>query len=161
MKCTVLMMIEDGRQDTVEASAFSKEIANIYIYAGSWQQAQELLPQGQDLAAEACRNWKPEDVQQEEEPAKDQKHYYYVSRSMEEMNEAAQAYEESPAGQRFTKRVDNAVAFYFKHSKGGLLCMQLECLANKHYNSLLNGSIDLSALAYRTGYNAGKAAAKK
>lgn len=161
MKYTVLMMIEDGRQDTVEASAFSKESANIYIYAGSWQQAQELLTQGKDLAAEACRNWKPED--QPEEPAKEEpkKHYYYVSRSMEEMNEAAQAYEESPAGQRFTKRVDNAVAFYFKHSKGGLLCTQLDYLANKHYNSLLNGSIELSALAYRTGYNAGKAAAKK
>ena len=161
MKYTILMMIEDGRQDTVEASAFSKESANIYIYAGSWQQAQELLPQGQDLAAEACRNWKPEDAQPEEEPAKDQKHYYYIRRSIEEMDEAAQAYEESPQGQRFTKRVDNAVAFYFKHSKGGLLCTQLEYLANKHYNSLLNGSIDLSALAYRTGYNAGKAAAKK
>lgn len=161
MKYTVLMMIEDGRQDTVEASAFSKESANIYIYAGSWQQAQELLPQGKDLAAEACRNWKPED--QPEEPAKEEpkKHYVHYTRSIEEMQEAAQEYEESPAGQRFTKRVDNAVAFYFKHSKGGLLCTQLEYLANKHYNSLLNGSIDLSALAYRTGYNAGKAAAKK
>lgn len=161
MKYTVLMMIEDGRQDTVEASAFSKESANIYIYAGSWQQAQELLPQGQDLAAEACRNWKPEDVQQEEEPAQDQKHYYVMSRSMEEMQEAAQAYEESPEGQRFTKSIENATEFTFKHSNGGLKVTQLAYLANKHYNSLLNGSFDLTALAYRRGYMNGKAAAKK
>lgn len=161
MKYTVLMMIEDGRQDTVEASAFSKESANIYIYAGSWQQAQELLPQGQDLAAEACRNWKPEDAQPEEESAADQKHYYYVSRSMEEMNEAAQAYEESPEGQRLLKRIENAKAFTLKHSKGGLRCLEMNYLANKHYNSLLNGSFDLIALSYRWGYMNGKAAAKK
>lgn len=161
MKYTVLMMIEDGRQDTVEASAFSKESANIYIYAGSWQQAQELLTQGQDLAAEACRNWKPEDAQKEEEPAQDQKHYYVMSRSMEEMQEAAAAYEASPKGQRFTKSIENAKEFTFKHSKGGLLLTQLNYLANKHYNSLLNGSFDLTALAYRRGYMNGKAAAKK
>lgn len=161
MKYTVLMMIEDGRQDTVEASAFSKESANIYIYAGSWQQAQELLPQGQDLAAEACRNWKPEDAQPEEEPAKDQKHYVCYKRSIEEMQEAAQEYEESPEGQRFTKSIENAKQFTFKHSKGGLYMMQLNYLANKHCNSLLNGSFDLTALAYRRGYMNGKAAAKK
>lgn len=161
MKYTVLMMIEDGRQDTVEASAFSKESANIYIYAGSWQQAQELLTQGQDLAAEACRNWKPEEVQPEEEPAQDQKHYVCYKRSIEEMQEAAQEYEESPEGQRFTKSIENAKEFTLKHSKGGLYMMQLNYLANKHCNSLLNGSFDLTALAYRRGYMNGKAAAKK
>ena len=161
MKTQVLLFIADGNAQKAEAQAFSKESANIYIYAGSWQEVPALLEQGQNLAAEAIENWKPEEVQPEEEPAQDQKHYYTINRSIEEMNEAAQAYEESPAGRLFAKRVDNAVAFYFKHSKGGLLCTQLEYLANKHYNSLLNGSIDLSALAYRTGYNAGKAAAKK
>lgn len=161
MKYTVLMMIEDERSQTVEAEAFSEESANIYISAGSWQQAQELLTQGQDLAAEACRNWKPEDVQPEEEPEQDQKNYYDMSRSIEEMQEAAAAYEASPKGQRFTKSIENAIEFTFKHSNGGLTVTQLNYLANKHYNSLLNGSFDLTALAYRRGYMNGKAAAKK
>lgn len=159
MKRIITMIIEDEAQVTLQASACSNEGGNVFITARTLQEAQGLIATGAAQLAEAMKNWQPEE-EQEEELATDQKHYY-ISRSMEEMNEAAQAYEESPAGQRFTKRVDNAVAFYFKHSKGGLLCTQLEYLANKHYNSLLNGSIDLSALAYRTGYNAGKAAAKK
>lgn len=160
MKRIITMIIEDEAQVTLQASACSNEGGNVFITARTLQEAQGLIATGAAQLAEAMKNWQPEE-EQEEEPATDQKHYYYISRSMEEMNEAAQAYEESPAGRLFAKRVDNAVAFYFKHSKGGLLCAQLEYLANKHYNSLLNGSIDLSALAYRTGYNAGKAAAKK
>ena len=160
MSKIVTMIIEDGRQATVEAKACSNESGTVFITASTLKEAQGLIAIGAAQLAEAMKNWQPEE-EQEEAPAADQKHYYYIKRSIEEMNEAAQAYEESPAGQRFTKRVDNAVAFYFKHSKGGLLCTQLEYLENKHYNSLLNGSIDLSALAYRTGYNAGKAAAKK
>lgn len=77
------------------------------------------------------------------------------------MQEAAKEYEESPAGRRFVKTIENAKKFTLKHSKGSLHTMQLNYLVNKHDNSLLNGSFDLTALAYRTGYNAGKAAAKK
>lgn len=51
MKYTVLMMIEDDKSQTVEAKAFSEESANIYIYAESWQQAQELLTQGAGLSS--------------------------------------------------------------------------------------------------------------
>lgn len=79
----------------------------------------------------------------EEEPANDQKHY-----------------EESPEGQRFIKSIENAKKFTLKHSNGGLLFTQLNYLANKHCNSLLNGNFDLTALAYRRGYMDGKAAAK-
>lgn len=157
MKRIITMIIEDGTQATVEATACSNEGGDVFITASTLQEAQALIAIGAAQLTEAMKDWQPV----EEEPEQDQKHYYVISRSVEEMNEAAQAYEESPAGRLFAKRVDNAVAFYFKHSKGGLLCTQLEYLANKHYNSLLNGSIDLSALAYRTGYNAGKAAAKK
>lgn len=161
MKMQIMLIIEEGREQNISAKAIGREDATITIYAGSKEEAQDLIVRAQDLAAEACRNWKPEDVHQEEEPAQDQKHYIYYTHSIEDMDERAAEYEGTPAGKRFKKRLDNAIAFYFKHSKGGLLCTQLEYLANKHYNSLLNGSIDLSALAYRTGYNAGKAAAKK
>ena len=94
------------------------------------------------------------------EPAQDQRHYYVMSLSIEEMQEAAKEYEESPEGQRFTKSIENAVEFTFKHCKGGLCATQLNYLANKHYNNLINGSFDLMALAYRRGYMNGKATAK-
>ena len=156
MKYNILMNIEDKNTQAVEATALSNDTADICIYAGSWQQAQALLDQAQDVAAEACRNWKPEEA-----TAQDQKHYYTISRSMEEMQEAAAAYEDSPRGQRFAKSVENAIEFTFKHSNGGLHVTQLNYLVNKHYNSLLNGSMDLTALAYRRGYMDGKATAKK
>lgn len=157
MKMTVLFLIETGNAQKVEAAAFSNETANIYITAADLQEAAALLPQGQELAVAAMKDWKPEE-QPVEEP---QQHYYTISRSIEEMDEAAQAYEESPEGKRFLKVIESAKEFTFKHSKGGLLCTQVAYLANKHYNSLLNGSFDLTALAYRRGYMNGKAAAKK
>jgi len=160
MKRIITMIIEDGRQATVEATACSNEGGNVFITASTLPEAQALIATGAAQLTEAMKDWQPEE-EQEEEPAADQKHYYVMSRSMEEMQEAAQAYEESPEGQRFTKSIENATEFTFKHSNGGLKVTQLAYLANKHYNSLLNGSFDLTALAYRRGYMNGKAAAKK
>lgn len=159
MRRIITMIIEDGRQATVDASACSNEGGNVFITASTLQEAQGLIAIGAAQLAEAMKDWQPEEV--EEEPAQDQKHYYTITRSIEEMNERAQAYEESPEGKRFLKTIENAREFTFKHSKGGLLCTQVDYLANKHYNSLLNGSFDLTALAYRRGYMNGKAAAKK
>lgn len=157
MKRIITMIIEDGTQATVEATACSNEGGDVFITASTLQEAQALIAIGAAQLTEAMKDWQPV----EEEPAQDQKHYYVISRSMEEMQEAAQAYEESPEGQRFTKSIENAIEFTFKHSKGDLYVTQLNYLANKHYNSLLNGSFELTALAYRRGYMNGKAAAKK
>lgn len=160
MKQTVLFMLEDGNAQKVEAQAFSKESANIYITAATMQEAHELLTQGEELARQAMQNWKPED--QPEEPAKEEpkKHYYYVSRSMEEMDERAAAFADTPAGKRFCKSIENAKAFTFKHSRGGLRCEEVDYLANLHYNSFLNGSFDIAALEYRRGYMQAKREAK-
>lgn len=160
MRRIITMIIEDGTQATVEATACSNEGGNVFITASTLQEAQGLIATGAAQLAEAMKNWQPEE-EQEEEPAADQKHYYVMSRSIEEMQEAAKEYEESPEGQRFTKSIENAKEFTLKHSKGDLYMMQLNYLANKHYNSLINGSFDLTALAYRRGYMNGKAAAKK
>ena len=75
MKHTIVMIIEDGNLQKVEACAFSKNSANIYIYAGSFLQAQNLLQQGKELATQAVQNWKPEDTQNEA-PALDPKQFY-------------------------------------------------------------------------------------
>ena len=161
MKQTILLLIEDQNQKNVEAAAFSKDTANIYIYAATIQEAAELLPKGAELAAEAMKNWTPEAAVVDQPEDKPVQHYVHYTYSIEEMADAAEAYENTPAGQRFTKRLENARAFYYKHSKGGLLCSEVQYLAFKHQNGLINGGIDLSALAYRRGYRAGKEAAKK
>lgn len=166
MKMTVLLMIDADKEENVTAQAFSTESANIYITAGNMDKAQALLTTGRQQAEEAMASWTPEQEEAAPAPAdqKPQKHYvFYTGRSIEEMEEAALAYEDTTAGRRFVASIENAKQFYYKHSKGGLLMMQLRYLADIHRNSLLNGSMDLTALAYRRGYKEGqkKAAGKK
>ena len=150
------MIIDDEAQVTLQASACSNEGGNVIIKARTLQEAQELIGQGEEKLNEAMQTWKPE-----EEPATDPKHYYTIKRSMEEMDEAAKDYEDSPQGRRLLKRIDKAYEFMFKHSKGGLKCLEVNYLANKCYNSFFNGCFDIAALEYMRGYIAGKKEAKK
>ena len=150
------MIIDDEAQVTLQASACSNEGGNVIIKARTLQEAQELIGQGEEKLNEAMQTWKPE-----EEPATDPKHYYTIKRSMEEMDEAAKNYEDSAEGQRLLKRIEKAQAFRLKHSKGGLKCLELSYLANKCYNSFLNGCFNIAALEYMRGYIAGKKEAKK
>lgn len=161
MSKIVTMIIEDGRQATVEAKACSNEGGTVFITASTLKEAQGLIAIGAAQLAEAITNWQPVEEEREEAPAADQKHYYVISRSIEEMDEAAKDYEDSAEGQRLLKRIEKAQAFRFKHNKGGLKCLELNYLANKCYNSFLNGCFDMAALEYMRGYIAGKKEAKK
>lgn len=164
MKITAILMIDADKEENVTAKAFSTESANIYITAGNMDKAQALLITGRQQAEEAMLSWTPEQEEAAPAPAeqKPQKHYVlYTGKTIEDMNEEASAYEDTPAGQRFIKRIDNARAFYFKHSKGGLLVSEMNYLANIHRNSLVNGRLDLIALFYKRGFTDGKAALEK
>lgn len=166
MKMTVLLMIDADKKENVTAQAFSTESANIYVTAATMDKAQALLTTGRQQAEEAMASWTPEQEEAAPAPAdqKPQKHYvFYTGKAIEDMDEEAAEYEDTTAGRRFMASINNARDFYFKHSKGGLLITQLNYIANIHRNSLVNGSMDLTALAYRRGYMEGqkKAAGKK
>lgn len=64
MKQNVLLLIEDGNQQKVEATAGSKESANIYITAATMQEAIGLIPEGEKLAALAMDEWTEEAVKE-------------------------------------------------------------------------------------------------
>ena len=101
---------------------------------------------------------------QSTEPEEPQKHYYCSSKSMEECDEEAAAYEETPGGRIFKSRVRNALNFTLNaDTKCSITSGQVGYLANKHYNSFLNGSFDLYALGFKAGadYQKRKARAKK
>lgn len=166
MKMTVSLMIDADKEENVTAQAFSTESANIYVTAATMDKAQALLTTGRQQAEEAMASWTPEQEEAAPAPAdqKPQKHYvFYTGKDIEDMDEEAAEYEDTTAGRRFMASINNARDFYSKHSKGGLLMSEVNYLANIHHNSLVNGSIDLSALAYRRGYREGqkKAAGKK
>lgn len=151
-KQIVTLIIEDGRKASREVQACSKEDANLFITAPTLQTALTLLnaTSTEKELLEAMQDWKPAP----EEPEIEQKHYYTMAISMEEMDEKAAEYEGTYNGRRFMASVENSMQFYFKHGTGygGISCTQLDYLANKHYNSLLNGSFDIFALGYRCGY---------
>lgn len=164
MKMTVLLMIDTDKEENVTVQAYSKASANIFVTAATMDKAQALLTTGRQQAEEAMASWTPEQEEAAPAPAdqKPQKHYYVCTgKAIEDMDEEAAEFEDTTAGRRFMASINNARDFYFKHSKGGLLMMQLNYLANIHRNSLINGSMDLTALAYRRGYKEGQTAAGK
>ena len=158
MTYAIMLLIEEGNAPAMTAEAHGKDEANVFIKAATLREAGDLLQTAEGTALEACRNW-TETPRREEETL----HYITQKKSIEEMEADAAAYEQTPEGKRFQKILDNAKAFYYKRSKrgSGNDVTNINYLANKHRNSLVNGSFDLAALAYRQGYNAAKRDAQK
>ena len=92
MKNMILIDVNSSNPQKVEAQAFSKETANIYITAATTQEATGLLQQGLEMALEACQNWKPEPQQPVEE--KPQKHYRLCPVAVEDIEETLADYAE-------------------------------------------------------------------
>ncbi len=160
MRRIVTMVIDDGKQEDRTVEAFSKDSANMYITAPTMQAAIRLFENAEQDLQDACDNWQYSEPEKPEE-TEPSKHYVAYHTSIEEMDEDATEYEDSVKGQRFLKRLDRAWKFYFKHSKSSLKATELAYLANKHYNSLLNGSLDLCSYGFMQGYNTCKNEQKK
>lgn len=145
MALVFTMIINDDAQGTIHVNACSNEGGSATITACTLQEAQELLGQGIEQLNEAMQAWKQEDHEKktEAQPRKEEK-------------TAAQIYEESTQGKRFIKAIEQAKDFTFKRYSG-LKSSQLNYIADKYRNNLVNGSFDLVALAYKQGYIAGKA----
>ena len=160
MKQTVLFMLEDGNAQTVEAQAFSKETANIIITAATMQEAQELLTQGEEMARQAMRNWKPEE--QPEEPAQEEEqkeHYRTAPFTIEEANRQMDEYEQTTNGKRFCRGLELAHDFTARKDHTGFYtCTQA------HYLALLGYAQDIFEailLSYCYGFKKGYKNAKK
>ena len=146
-KQLILIDIQDSNENKIDVVSFDNGAKNVYINARSKEDALSLLSCEIDAIA----------VPFEDTKHADNKHYVSYSKSIEEMEAEAENYENVPAGRKLVSSIENAKDFYFKHSKGGLTVSQIGYLANKHKNSLLNGSMDIIALSYRRGYLDGKA----
>ena len=152
MRRIVTMVIDDRKQEDRTVEAFSKDSANMHITAPTMQDAIRLFENAEQDMQDACDNWQYSEPEEPEE-TEPSKHYVVYHVSIEEMDEDAAEYEDSVKGQRFLKRLERAWNFYFKHSKSSLKATELAYLANKHHNSLLNGSLDLYSCGFMQGYN--------
>ena len=160
MKNIILLEVGSGNAQKVEAQAFSKTIANIYITADTPQAATELLQQGIEKALEACQNWKPEPQKPVEE--KPQKHYRLCPVAVEDLQQTIDEYQQDERGSRFIRSIQKAKDFTDrKDTSGGLLLTQLKYLSALTYMDVWDGLTTMYDIAYRRGFNKAKATARK
>lgn len=159
MKNMILIDVNSSNPQKVEARAFSKETANIYIKAATMQDTTALLQQGLEMALEACQNWKPAPQPVEEE--KPQKHYRLCPVAVEDIEETLAEYAEDERGKRFIASIERAKDFTAKKDTGGLLLTQLKYISALTYKDAWDGLLTMYDVAYRRGYNKAKATARK
>lgn len=155
MKNMILLEVGSGNAQKVEAQAFSKTTANIYITAETPQAAAELLQQGIEKALEACQNWKPEPQKPVEE--KPQKHYRLCPVAVEDLQQTIDEYQQDERGSRFIRSIQKAKDFTDrKDTSGGLLITQLRYLCALTYMDVWDGLTTMYDIAYRRGFNRAK-----
>lgn len=158
METMIVLDVRSCNAQKVEATAFSRERANIYIKAATLQEATALLSQGEEKALEACRIWKPEPQPAEEKP---QKHYKVYPVAVEDLQQTIDEYQKSEQGSRFVNSIQKAKAFTKKKdASGGLSLEQLDYLVALTYMDEWKGLKAMYDFAYRRGYNKGKATKK-
>lgn len=99
-------------------------------------------------------------LQHEETEEPEEKKHYYGLTCIEECDERAAAYEETPGGRIFKRRLENALDFVYKAHSCNITCVQVGYMADKCYNSFLNGSFELYALGFKSGADYQKRKAK-
>ena len=162
MRNIILLEVGSGNAQKVEAQAFSKTTANIYITADTPQAATELLQQGIEKALEACQNWKPEPQQPVEEKKQPQKHYRLCPVAVEDLQQTIDEYQQDEQGSRFIRSIQKAKDFTDrKDTSGGLLLTQFRYLSALTYMNVWDGLSTMYDIAYRRGFNKAKATARK
>lgn len=160
MRNMILLEVGSGNAQKVEAQAFSKTTANIYITADTPQAATELLQQGIEKALEACQNWKPEPQPEKEEQP--QKHYRLCPVAVEDLQQTIDEYQQDERGSRFIRSIQKAKDFTDrKDTSGGLLLTQFRYLCALTYMDVWDGLTTMYDIAYRRGFNKAKATARK
>ena len=157
MKQNVLILIEDGAKELVEAEAFSKDSANLYIIANDFETAKKLLDQHQGDMTDKMENWEPED----EEP-KEQEHYRVSTVSQETIYESLEDYETDPKKRRVVERVKRAREFQEKKDRSrGLKISEYIYLSLLSHKDIYDGIVRTYDFAFTRGYRMAKADIKK
>ena len=148
---TVHFIVEPGQECSVEARAISKDKAGIFITAPNMQAAQALVERGEQLAKDALQTWEP--VKEETT----QEHYWLPPITEEQAERQLTDYEQTAAGSRMTKAVENAAAFTSKKDKKGLLINQIAYFALVAYKAgIYEAMSKMYMYAFRKGYNRAK-----
>lgn len=162
MKRIVILSIDPANSPNVRAEAFGADTADIYIKAATLQEAMRLLPDGEALAQDAIKTWKPAPPA-DPAPEKPQKLYWYCPLPVDEVEAQLDEYAQSPNGKRIANYLRNAKALRMKTDGSSWLSWdKLKYMQLRAYKSELDALLDMYAAGYARGYRkAKKASAKK
>lgn len=148
---TVNFIIDAGESCSVSAKAYSKDRAGIFISAPDMQAAQALVEKGEQMARAALEEWEPVKEETAEE------HYLLPPITQEQAGRKLTDFEQTPAGSRMIKAVENAAAFTAKKDKKGLLIGQVLYFSLVAYKAGIYDAItQLYMYAFRRGYKRAK-----
>lgn len=133
------MIINDGRPSEVEVHATCNECAVIHITAQNLEEGIAILKGSDKKAEQKARDWKP--VEKKEAPKPTKTHEEFI-----------EEYEATADGKKFLKQIENARSLEAKQGFGGLRMSQMNYLAHKHRNNLINGITDVYSLGYKSGF---------
>lgn len=143
MKRTIVMIIEDNNEKSLEVKPFPNESCNIFVAASDEGEALDLLSQGLKKANETDFEAPSEDEEKELSPSK--------------WELFIEDYKKTPGGARFIKSLDNAVKFYCKNIvNDDVRGIDVQYIAAKHNNNMWEAITDIGALYYWHGYNLAK-----
>lgn len=120
----------------LSATAYSKNMATIFISAETLEAAAALIPQGERLALDAMENWQPK-----EDPAKPVKENAAEAQELDAAKEA-----------RIAHQIETATAFRRRKSEGMTLS-EMNYLVRQEKIDTVMQAYDLG---YRRGWNAQK-----
>lgn len=151
---TVNFIVEPGQECSVEAKAYSKDKAGIFITAPDMQTAQGMVKQGEQMARDALEAWEPVKEKPAERTAE---HYILPPVTQEQAGRDLSEYEQTAAGSRMRKSIDNAAAFTAKKDKSPLRFNNVLYFALLSYKEGIYDAITkMYMYAFRKGYNSAK-----
>lgn len=159
---SILVFTDATATPTVNAQAFSNEIAEVVVHAPTMEDARALLDRGEELARCAMDNWTPDVPVPAKVTAEDtEQALYTVSPVSEQALDATIAeYEATPAGKLLPRSIELAHERRKKlgHHPSGA---EFGYLVAKAHKDAWSGVYDAYDLAYKRGYDAGRRSMKK
>lgn len=135
------------KQAEVKAIAFNNQKAQLFITASSLEEAKSLFNQGQEMAKQSMKEWKPKPQKAQEEPQK-------ALNPKEEAQEELKKLEATEAGRRVIQGFNKAEVFNYQKDSKGINTRELTYLFNLAKSDCIYSAIEAAYnLGFQRGYN--------
>lgn len=151
--------IEDGMTQNIKVKAHSTTTATVLIKAASWDEAQDLVRRGQELARQDMKNYKPEpEPEPERRPKRTRPHFIPCPVSTEELEKTIADFTQDEAGKRFLHSMQTAKEFVLNVNAAGFSLFEVKYLYALACIDPWNAIDAVYQISYKRGYMRAKKA---